>query len=80
MHWGITNNRPEHAMFSGLTSNSPVRSGSLTNTQGLLQDQLSILASQNPARMSVFVIHLNPIFGGDDEALIFPRVCRLYRH
>jgi hypothetical protein len=77
MHWGITNNRPEHTMFSALVSNFPVRLGSLTNTQGVPHCWLSILASQNPARMSHSATHRIPISGGDDDAPIFLNLYRL---
>src|SRR5665647_2870706 len=48
MHLRITNNRPQHSMFSALVSTPQVRLGSITNTQGAPHNRLSILASQNP--------------------------------
>jgi transposase len=57
MHLRVTNIRPEHAMFTALVSNSQVRLGSLTNTQGSPHNRLAILASQNSG-MHVLICNL----------------------
>jgi transposase len=57
MHLRITNIRHQHSMFTALISNPQVRLGSLTNTQGVPRNRLSILSSQNSG-MHVHICNL----------------------